>query len=45
MSAHKLYAFEIDYFVDKEQSSISPNHFTRYLEVVEKRCDGLKTVE
>lgn len=36
---------KFNYFVEKEQSSVSPNHFTRYLEVVKKGCDGLKTVE
>ena len=36
---------KLNYFVYKEQSTISPNHFNRYLEVVKEGCDVLKTVE
>ena len=36
---------KLNYFVCKEQSTISPNHFNRYLEVVKEGCDVLKTVE
>ena len=36
---------KFNYFVYKEQSSIFPNHFNRYLEVVKEGCDVLKTVE
>ena len=32
-------------FVYKEQSTISPNHFNRYLEVVKEGGDVLKSVE
>ena len=32
-------------FVYKEQRSIFPNHFKRYLEVLKESCDVLKTVE
>ena len=36
---------KLNYIVYKEQSTISPNHFNRYLEVVKEGCDVLKTVE
>ena len=36
---------KFNYFVYKEQSSIFPNHFNRYLEVVKEGCSVLKTVE
>ena len=36
---------KLDYIVYKEQSTISPNHFKRYLEVVKEGCDVLKKVE
>ena len=36
---------KFNYFVYKEQSSIFPNHFNRYLEVVKEGCGVLKTVE
>ena len=36
---------KLNYIVYKEQSTISPNHFKRYLEVVKEGCDVLKTVE
>ena len=36
---------KLNYIVHKEQSTISPNHFNRYLEVVKERCDVLKMVE
>ena len=36
---------KLNYIVYKEQSTISPNHFNRYLEVVKEGCDILKTVE
>ena len=36
---------KLDYIVYKEQSTISPNHFKRYLELVKAGCDVLKTIE
>ena len=36
---------KLNYFVYKEQSSISSNHFNRYLEAVKESCDVLNTVE
>ena len=36
---------KLNYIVYKELSTISPNHFNRYLEVVKERCDVLKMVE
>ena len=36
---------KLNYIVYKEQSTISPNHFNSYLEVVKEGCDVLKTVE
>ena len=36
---------KLNYFVYKEQSTICPNHFHRYLEVLKEGCDVLKTVE
>ena len=33
---------KLNYIVYKEQSTISPNHFNRYLEVVKERCDVFK---
>ena len=36
---------KFNYFVYEEQSSILPNHFNRYIEVVKEGCDVLKTVE
>ena len=36
---------KFNYFVYKEQSSIFPNHFNRYLEVVKEGYDVLKKVE
>ena len=36
---------KLDYIVYKEQNTISPNHFKRYLEVVKEGYDVLKTVE
>ena len=36
---------KFNYFVYKEQGSIFPNHFNRYLEVVKEGCVVLKTVE
>ena len=35
---------KLHYFVYKEESRISQNHFNRYLEVVKEGCDVLKTV-
>ena len=34
---------KLNYFVYKEQSTISPNHFNRYLRVVKEGCDVSKT--
>ena len=36
---------KLNYFVYVEQSTISPNHFSKHLEVVKEGCDVLKTVE
>ena len=36
---------KFNYFVYKEQNSIFPNHFNRYLEVVKEGCGVLKTAE
>ena len=36
---------KLNYFVHKEQSIISSNHFDRYLEGVKEGCGDLKTVE
>ena len=36
---------KLNYTVYKEQSTISPNHLNRYLEVVKEDCDVLKTGE
>ena len=35
---------KLNYFVYKEESTISPNHFNRYLEVVKEGCDVKKAV-
>ena len=36
---------KLNYIAYKEQSTISPNHFNRYLEVVKEDRDVLKTIE
>ena len=35
---------KFNYFVYKEQSSIFPNHFNRYLEVLKEGCDVLTPI-
>ena len=36
---------KLNYFEFKEQSTISPNHYNRYLKVAKEGCDVLTTVE
>ena len=36
---------KFNFFVYKEQCSIFPNHFNRYLEVLKEGCDVLKALQ